>query len=226
MSDALNMQLTLLMVDGQLHIENMIEEYKWGKGFSAASIFSLVPSPHRPFLERTMIPIIRNMLTALEIRNSPVFIQGFLDGDRFRAYDPGLRFPATVFEETMKAETGLDIHEAMIRFAMSGRFPVWLHESDSCSQINGKILANMAVFVRAGVISRICGMDAIREKWKPVYTAFRMSVGDRVENWHDFRQYFCEIQIPCKDLDEVKTAFNEVYSNLHVLDENGEDMII
>lgn len=226
LSDALNMQLTLLMVDGQLHIENMIEEYKGEKGFSSVSICGLAPSPHRPFIERAVIPKIRDMLTALGIRNSPVFIQGFLDGDCFRAYDPGLRFPAIMFEEIMKAETGLDMHEAMIRFAMSGRFPAWLHETDACSQINGKILANMAVFVRAGVISQICGLDTIREKWKPAYTAFRMSIGDRVEDWHDFRQYCCEIQIPCRDLDEVKTAFNEVYQALQVLDENGEDMKI
>lgn len=43
LSDALNMQLTLLMVDGQLHIENMIEEYKGEKGFSSVSICSLAP---------------------------------------------------------------------------------------------------------------------------------------------------------------------------------------
>lgn len=76
------------------------------------------PSGHTElYLEKTH-PNVVWMLKNLGLKNAAVFMQGFIDGDRFRFYDPGIRFSGAEYERMLKAATGVDVVKAFVGYAL------------------------------------------------------------------------------------------------------------
>ena len=228
MENALDFQMTFLMIDGEPYLENVGDFFNGTveEGLASSFIVSISPAIRENRIPQCVLEKIGGFLKAMKLQNTPVFLQGFLDGDKMRLYDPALRFPACSFELGMKYFEGLDVYAAMIQFALTGSFPSYLRNVTALHRLHGIYGIATRVFLRPGTIREIRGADLIQNDPRKQYALFYHSTGDRIEAWHDIRQCFAMIVYIVRDEADVEKAILDVYRDLQILDENGEDMKI
>ena len=229
MENARDIQLTLLLIDGELHPECVADKYdgKAEENLAGVCVCGIAPSRYRDTVIADALPGIEHMLQAVGLRNAVVFMQAFVDGDRLRVYDPSLRFPATHYELFIRETVGLDLYEAMVRFALTGRFPDALRGIDTPRSLNGTICLAIFIYIRPGTVSRIIGLEDVRRRKDIIGIECRYGEGDRLENWtYDHRQCIFTLMLRNRDLEEAERTIQDVYKTLYVQDENGNDMII
>lgn len=166
------------------------------------------------------------MLRNLRLKNTPVFLQGFLDGEKLRLYDPALRLPGFLYEHNLKKATGLDIYKSLVNFSLTGRFLPELKEVDIKREMSGKLSINIWIFIRAGRITEVSGVDELRKEPAVVRINERYRVGSIIENWRNIRNNYCEVAMLCDNVSEAKIMINRVYEKIQIKDEFGEDMKI
>lgn len=167
---------------------------------------------------------IKNLIRELGIKNGPIFMQGFIDGDTVRFYDPGLRFPGGEYESFLKNATGVDLMKYMIRFSLSGKMD-W-NETDELYKLNGCHSIQLDFTCRAGIIKKFKGIDVISDDKDVVSIFTRYNEGDTVPDSGDVRQRVCEVGILLNSDSSVSDKINWVQSQFDVLDENGKSMLI
>lgn len=226
MEHAQDLQVTLMMIDGEPYIENTADMYSSIDENGSILPYALAVAP--AFREEYILELVRGkigaMLKGIDLCNGPVFMQGFLDGNKLRFYDPALRLPANVVEGVLQKFFNLDVFSAMTIFAITGSFPSYLRDMQSILRRTGTVLVSLRVYIRSGQIQRIRGLEDVANlegvfHFTPVYKE-----GDIIENWHDIRQSFSLIMMVYKNIDEAREATEYIYDTLQILDEKGEDM--
>lgn len=228
MSGAQDMQLTYFMIDGEPYLENATDKYNGTpeEGYQGSVICGIGPTVNNDILLQNVHPKICEMLKKTGLKNTPVFIQGFLDEDRFRVYDPGLRLPGYEYELIMREATGVDVYEALIIYALTGAFPDYLKNVTESRKLNGRIGVSIWIFVRGGTISKINGIQALSKSKGILRVDQRYQEGDRIEDWRDIRNFIFEVAALCEDFSDVQEIIHHIYQTIQILDENGEDMKI
>lgn len=168
---------------------------------------------------------VANFISALGIKNGPIFMQGFVDGDTVRFYDPGLRFPGGEYEKLLKESTGVDLMSALVEFALTGSMTLPSGVDDAPYRLNGHYTIQLPITARKGKIAVFEGMDKIAENERVISAFQRYSVGETVPETGDVRQRICEAALVIKDTESVSKYVAWVQSCLKVLDENGENML-
>lgn len=60
------------------------------------------------------------MIKSLGIKFGPVFLQGFVDGNTIRYYDPAQRMPGGDYDVILEKTTGFSTVRSWITFALTG----------------------------------------------------------------------------------------------------------
>ena len=224
-----DIQLTFVMIDGKLHLELTADKHDGRAEDNLAGLTTcgIAPSRYCNSVIAAAIPGIERMLTGVGLRNAVVFLQGFVDGDKLRLYDPALRFPATQYESFVRDVTGIDPYEAMVCFALTGRFPESLSRVDVIHSWPRETCIQALIYIRPGTIGRIIGLEEVCRRKDLIGIDRRYTVGDTLDGWsYDFNQCIYNMMLRCPDMHEFEKAIHEIYDTLHVLDEQGQEMII
>ena len=167
-----------------------------------------------------------NMLRGIGIKNGPVFMQGFVDGDKIRFYDPGFRFPGTEYD-TMQAQIlHKNLLEYLISFAFNGKFDgEYSDYLDDSYWLDGHIVTALFPIVKKGKIYKIEGLEEI-EKMKEIFGyTLRHQVGEQIEYTYNVNQRIAEIDIVALSKDEMRSAIQKIKKLFRVYDEDGNNMI-
>lgn len=188
-------------------------------------ICCVAPSKYsKLYIERVHQHIVK-FIKELGIKNGPVFMQGFVDGETVRFYDPGLRFPGGEYEKLLKDATGVDLMTSLVEFSLTGKITPPDNIDDDLYSLNGHYTIQLPITARPGKITVFDGMDEIRKN-KNVITAFkRYDVGETVPQTGDVRQRICEIAMVIDKEDSVQKNVEWVKSKLSVLDNTGKNML-
>ena len=219
--------MTIIVVNGRAYPFRTVDRIlgKYEDGLDKLAVGSFSPSVFTDIYMKNVHSKVEKLINDIGLVNAPVFMQGFVDGDTVRFYDPGLRYPGGEYERMFKAATGKNLFYPLIEFALTGKVSdktVELSQQDIW--LGGKVASQVLPTLRSGKISKIIGMDEIK-KHPSVVSAFeRYSVGDVISQTKNVNQRFCEIDIVCDNVKELKDVVRFVYENLKILDENEEDM--
>ncbi len=226
MENAQDLQIALIMIDGEPYLEEASDMHSSvdENGQILPYNFVVVPSLREEYVIELLKGKIGAMLKDLKICNGPVFMQGFLDEDKFYVYDPALRFPANVYEDILLQFFDLNIYSAMAVFALTGRFPPYLRNMQGILSKNGTAGVSLRVYIRPGRISAIHGIEEVASREEIIHFTPVYKEGDLIEDWHDIRQSFSLVMIVQKSLEEAIKTTEFIYDTLKILDENGEDM--
>ena len=124
-------------------------------------------------------------------------------------------------------KTGKNILYPLIEFAITGKvLGNTLNLQSKEVFLYGKYGIQVFPALREGIITQIIGLDILKKHPKIVSVFNKYSLGDSIFQTHNVNQRFCEIDVVCDSLDDVKETVSYIYDTLHVLDENGDDMII
>ena len=168
----------------------------------------------------------KRFVQALGLKNGPFFMQGFVDGDTVRFYDPGMRFPGGEYERLLKEITGVDLMSALVEFSLTGRMFIPEGVDKSPYLLNDYHTIQLPIAARPGTIQSIVGMDEIKKDPRVTVAFNRYEEGETVPLTGDVRQRVCEVAMVIEPNASVADAIHAVYSELQVLDTNGESMLI
>lgn len=166
-----------------------------------------------------------NFIKELGIKNGPVFMQGFVDEDIIRFYDPGLRFPGGEYESLLKLATGADIMKMLIEFALTGRMEQYNCLTNELYKLNDCHAVQLPITTKPGKIKKIEGLDIIKNNKNVISVFKRYEEGDSVPPTGDVRQRVCEIASVLDKNDSVKDFVSWIQNIISVKNEKDENML-
>ncbi|MBR2471624.1 MAG: hypothetical protein IKB55_02960, partial [Clostridia bacterium] len=189
------------------------------------SICSVSPSSStRMYLDKVHGRVV-NALQSIGIKNGPVFMQGFIDGETVRFYDPGIRLPGAEYEKLLYKATGINIMKELITLCLGGEINEYGGKLAEGYNLDGKVSVQLLVTARGGTIGKFDGLEEISAHPAVVAVAQRYFVGETVVQTGDVKQRICEIVI-LANKEEAKSIVEWVQSKLTVLDTNGDNMLV
>ena len=98
-----------------------------------------------------------------------MFLQGFVDGETIRYYDPAQRMPGGDYDVILEKATGFSTVKSYINFALTGDYKYAVGNPRNCYKLNDGIALLFTVSVKPGVIEKISGLDKIAKLPYVVY---------------------------------------------------------
>ena len=185
-----------------------------------------LPSASAEMIYKNCAGKIKKMIDALGIRFGPIFMQGFIDGETVRFYDPALRMPGGDYDLILKKATGFDTVKSMIHFAMTGDPASQYGNPEKCYLLNGGTALLFTFSVRPGKMAAVTGLDELLRHPHVVYGRQIISVGTVIPDSGDIKQRVAAIGAYLPKGSDISTFVDEVYGTYHVYDEDHNDMIV
>ena len=119
-------QVTYFFIDGQGFLLRTADRYLGDKKLrlDKVGICTVSPSCYTKMYVNCVHERVLKMLQGLGIKNGPVFMQGFVDGNTIRFFDPGMRFPGGDYENLYREIFGIDLMKQLVIYALTGRFTI------------------------------------------------------------------------------------------------------
>jgi biotin carboxylase len=221
--------LSYMVIDTEPYLLRISDRYlgKLEDCLEKVAIAAITPSRFTKFYLEKADRKVKNMIRNLGIKNGPVFMQGFIDGDTIRFYDPGLRLPGSEFEVSYKHICKIDVVKMLIEFALTDS----ISDSDNFTDItehiflDGHLSVSLHPTVRAGIIQQIKGLETIEHMENVVAFSQRYYVGDEVHRTNDVRQRFCSVDLIAPSLKNLKGSIELIQDELRILDKDGNNLI-
>lgn len=228
MGNCQDMASAFYVVDGEPYLVKFGDRYLGHKEdhLDKQVICTKLPCDETPMFEEKVMQRVKNMIKALGIKFGPVFLQGFFDGDTVRYYDPGLRMPGGDYDLVLKAATGFDTVKSSIHFALTGDTKTVFGNPVDCFKLNGGVACLLCFSVRPGKIEKVIGLESLSKNPDVVYARQIIPEGEVIPDSGDVRQRVAAAGLFIKDKNDFGARIEEIYNTYHVLDANGEDMIV
>lgn len=190
-------------------------------------ICTIQPSRYaKMYMEKVNDRVVK-MIQKLGVKNGPVFMQGFVDGDTVRMYDPGIRFPGNEYERIFTKATGMNPIKSILSYVVGGGIDDYEGKLEGSYDLEGLCAIQYMINVGAGKIGVFEGLDEIAACPYVLDIQQRHFVGDVIEATGDIRHRAGEISILVERVPEkMKEAVAFVQSKLKVTDVEGKNMLI
>lgn len=227
MYDAQDFAVAYIIVNGKAHLIRTCDRYK-GKasdGMDRIAVAASNPSKYTEMYLKYVNDKVVSMLESMGLKNGPVFMQGIIDKNTVRFYDPGFRFSGGEYERLFKLATGIDLIKMLVNFAITGKMDESDIKEDSIL-LRGKRILQLDPILRPGKIAKIIGKEQIEIHEKVISFFERYQEGEIVPNHNDVSRRYAEISILSDCKEEEKEIINFVQNTLEILDEEGHDLVI
>ncbi len=226
MEDKQDFSITYFVIDGLPHMIRICDRYvgKQEDRLNKQCIGCIAPSKHTQMYLKNVDQKVKHFIRKLGIQYGPVFMQGFVDGNTIRFYDPGLRFPGGDYELFLKKTIGVDLMKPMVEFAFTGKITQQISDDLFC--LNSKHTIQLDFTCRSGKIAEYRGLDGIKKNRKVVSSFARYEIGEVVPDSGDVRQRVYEVGLVTEKNESVADAVKEIQSVFDVIDEAGKSMLI
>ena len=216
------------VVDGEPHLVKFGDRHLGRKEDNLAGqvMCTRLPSEYVHQFEHSSIEKVKSMIKTLGIKYGPVFLQGFIDGDTIRYYDPAIRMPGGDYDLVLKEATGFDTVKSLINFALTGETTEAVGNPEKCYLLNGGVALLICFSFRPGVVAKVSGLDELLSHKNVIYGRQMIFEGEIVPDSGDVKQRGAAIGALLPNAFSIKSFIEEVYKTYHVYDEKGEDMIV
>lgn len=223
------LSITYVIINGEPYLISVGDRHSGRREDNVDKILSCMiqPSWALSIYLKNVDKKVKNMIRSLKIQNATVFMQGFVDGDTVRMFDPGYRFAGNEYERAFAIATGVNPMESVISYALTGIMKDFSGKYEGSYYLNGKVAVQYMINGRPGVISKYVGVEKIEKHPQVVYVGYKYEIGDRIENTGSTKHRIFDITfLVDRTVESVKEVVDYVNNNLFVLDEDGEDMIV
>ena len=221
--------LNYIVIEGRPNLVRICDRYGGFKedGLDKVGALAMNPSKYSDMYMVNVHDRVCRMIKNLGIINGPIFLQGFVDGNTVRMYDPGLRLPGGNYENLLKETTDVDIIKMLVEFSLTGKMNTAYGDlSADLYRLSGKYVSNLFPMMKEGKIGKIVGFDKIAHMPEVVSAALRHTEGETVEATKTVNQRIGEINIKTDSIEQMASVIQEIYDVLDVLDEKGESLVV
>ena len=195
---------------------------------SPVCIASLYPSKYQSQYFNTIHPIMTKMFESIGIKNGVLAIQFFVEDNNFYAYDPGFRLQGEAMHIHINKINGFDHRKMLINFALTGSMGIKNLREKNDYLFGGKQCCTLWVLLSSGIIKNIYGIKELEKDSSVIFVMQRFYEGDKVlENMvGNEKQVLARIYIVSETKVELVSKINQIKSNLSVINEDGNEMIV
>ena len=185
-----------------------------------------LPSAYANMFEKKVSSRVKQMIKSLGIQFGPVFLQGFVDGETIRYYDPALRMPGGDYDVILEKVTGFSTVKSMIRFALTGDTETCVGNPYQCYELNGGKALLMTIASKPGKMETVVGLDEIASWSEVIYTRQIIEQGQVIPDSGDIRQRVAAIGAYLTDKTKKESFIDAVYDTYIIEDENKNNLVI
>ena len=216
------------VVDGEPYLVKFGDRYlgREEDNLDKQVICTRLPSTFAPVFKKKVENRVKAMIRSLGIQYGPVFMQGFIDGDTIRYYDPAQRMPGGDYDLVLKEASGFDTVKSLIHFALTGDVKSSFGNPERAYELNGGTALLITVSVRSGRIAHVDGLEKVLEHPNVVYGRQIIPEGTIIPASGDIQQRVAAIGAYFSDQRQIAPFVEWFYQTYKVTDENDEDMIV
>lgn len=220
-------ELTYVVIDEEVILQRICDRFLGSKEYNLNNLCaaSISPSKHEKFYMKNNNESVIKSLEKLKLKNSPIFLQGFMYQNEAMFYEPGIRLPGDDYDVGYKTITDIDIAEMFLRYALTGEIPNHYATDIKSAKLN-KWIAMILPCLKSGHIAKIKGLDEIDDNANIVSWSSFYQVDDEVGVYNDSRQRFGEFIIVADSINKVKDTIQWIFETIEIKDDNDEDMLI
>ena len=218
----------LFVIDGEPHVVKFGDRHlgRIEDNLDKQVMCTWLPSKYTKMFEEKVMERVKDMVRSLGIKFGPVFMQGFVDGDTIRYYDPALRMPGGDYDLVLKYATGFDIAKTLVHFALTGDTKTCFGNPNDCFKLNGGIGLLMCASVKPGLLAHVEGLKTLEMHKNVVYCRQIIPEGEVIPDSGDVRQRVAAVGAYVPSEKDVPSFIKDFYDTYKIKDENGQDMII
>lgn len=218
------------IVDGKIYLSTLSDRYTLRTDTSATPIClgDVFPSQYYDKFMQTEHPKYINMLKGLGVENGILYVSAFYENGHFYVYDPGFRLQGGGFHLTLMGVNGFDQRKMLINFALTGSMAYYDLDKLNDPKMHGKSAAVVWFLLKPGMISRISGIDYIKNHPSVDFAIQRFEVGEEVTDQMQGteRQVFLRVFMHCRNESELKTTIKDFQNRLKVFTPSGENLVL
>ncbi len=216
--------------DGEIFLSAIADRITTKKQgiLSPVCIASVYPSKHHLKYKSIIHPMMIKMFKGLGIKNGVLAIQFFVENNDFFAYDPGFRLQGEAMHIHINYINGFDHRLMLINYALTGSMGVKGLKEKNDFLFLGNHCCTLWVLLNSGIIKNIFGLKKIEKDSSVIFIMQRFNEGDEVlKNMvGNEKQVLARIYIVSKTKEELVSKINSIKSNLSVIDNENNEMII
>ena len=218
--------INITVAQGRFVTSAIADRYTTDAGMNGSRVClaAIYPSRYTSLYRATVEPKLKKMLEAMRLQDGVFMVSGFVEGGRIHFYDPGFRLQGEAPDQHIENQTGFDQKEMLVRFAMADRDwdPISLPEWPDNRDIN----ATLWILCEPGEISRIRGMQDVRDLPAVFKVLTRMSEGDTItESMKGTEgQVFSRIYLSCSSVSDLTATIARIDELISVTDVHGASL--
>lgn len=168
---------------------------------------------------------IQNLVDDLKIKEGNFWIEVFHSDDKYYFNEVGFRYGGSASIYPIDYYFGINQVASDLYFALTGESMIRNHSALLDIKVKKKHYAVLPIYVKAGTISRIEGMDELKNLEGVIKIIQVKKTGDLIHDTASFSQNYALIHLHFDDCSELKRIYNLVFKTLKVYDGN-ENMVL
>jgi biotin carboxylase len=214
--------------DGEYYLSAMADRFttkEQGK-LSPVCMAAVYPSKYMNLYYETMHKNMCRMFKDLGVQNGVLLIQAFAEDGKLHVYDPGFRLQGEAPHLLINAINGFDQRELLIRFALTGSMGNQDLSVLNDSNFRGKAAGSLWVLLKQGTISKIEGLDEVKNDPTIVKIVQRLKEGDSITGSMigNEKQVLARLYVVCDTKEQYRAKIREIQSKVRVFDEKEQNM--
>lgn len=217
-----------IVIDGEPYLYRTADRYlgRVDDNLQRQCICSTQCSKYTDMYVKKVNDRVSSMIRRLGLKNTPLMLQGFVDGDTVRFYDQGIRFSGSEYERISKRCTGVDVVKAFVGYALGEPLSALAPQLKDIFLLNDLCAMQILLDVYPGKISSIDGIEAIAELPFVESVQQKHFAGDVIPASGDVSQRAFElVVIVDKDPKAMEEAIETIRKLVSIRDERGENML-
>ena len=216
------------MSDGKLYycgIENKYPVYYSNHGTYVAGMHIFESNKEEEF-RRLYEYKLQNMFSAIGIKEGPIWIEVFLDGENYCFNEIGYRYSGSVTIWPTQYISDYNEVASDIYFALTGksRLKGFTSLIPTCFQRKKKYCI-YSIHLRPGVIARVEGLERLSRLSNVISIPITKTIGTRVSDSGSVGQVFAFVHFVFDTFDELSSMIDLIHQTLRVYNEDNENMV-
>jgi biotin carboxylase len=211
--------------NGKIELIGVADRYTKNnqQGVIPLPVAYIFPSKHSKKYKETLDKKAEKMFKSLEMKNGMIFIQTFVENDKFIFYEMGYRLTGSLEYKVYERINGVNSLEQMINFALTGKMEQSVKRYDK-----SLIGCNITLLARPGVIGKIEGVEELKSANGIIDVFASYKAGDVIAEKAKgtLMQVVVRIFATAKTMDALKRLIELTHNTIKVTSANGENMLL
>lgn len=212
--------------DGEATVTAICDRYIFKTANEGSITSSLIyPSKYTEAYLADVDKRVRRMFEAEGLRNGVLFMQAFVENDRFYFYEMGYRLSGGRHYIFTKNQNGESAVEELINFAITGKMSDKRIAEVANPSFND-ICSQLSIICKTDKIAAIKGWEEIAQIPQIIDAMPMLKVGQTVGKQGTTASMFARLHIVVKNIEELQILKERIYSTLEVVNDAGENLVI